>query len=256
MSDLKFSNGAIAFIDILGFKDAWNQHEPEKLITLLEEIVAKIKLDYKEGKDNAIKFLDSKEPQRTHAEELIRSGTLHSSILSDTFVIGVKSDDVFIALKDIGFSMISLMKRLFEENIFIRGAVSYGSYYSNVNQTVFIGEAVDDVAQWFGKLNMLGVMATPKTHYLIESNLRQIMAESTQSHLYINYNAPTKNGDLNINCLNWPTFSVKNTNMMCNLFSKQKAFDQNVFHKYENTLKFMDYSKNHSNAIADGGKNK
>jgi hypothetical protein len=243
MSDSKFTNGAIAFIDILGFKGIWNRRDPKGMIDILEAELKNVKSDYEERRNQSLQSIKTDTLEGALTVSMTKGITFHSSILSDTFVIGTKSNIPFIALTDVGFSISRLMLRLLQNDLFIRGAISYGPYYNNDDNTVFIGEAVDDVAQWFDKLNMIGVMATPKTHFLIESEGRPLMDMLKIPHLYRAYKAPLKNETLEINCLNWPAFALITEDNLRSRFSKQSAFGLDVFEKYKNTEDFFKWSK-------------
>lgn len=140
---------------------------------------------------------------------------------------------------------------------FLRGAVSFGEY--SQSGSTFIGPAIDDVASWYEATNWIGVVLTPKTNYLMDrfSNTA-VEIKGIQIIPYIKYHVPDNAGKTHhLYSVNWPAYleagyehipseeeEIKSKQWMFKMFSKQPAFNGAVLEKYENTLRFLEYSIN------------
>ena len=234
------NNGAIAFLDILGFKGLWKKIKPKVIIDLIKEAINEVKDSYKEPSLEQ-GWVNLKGP--------------YISVLSDTVVIAFeyKNQTCLIPLANVVYSV---MYNFFKNDIFMRGAISFGPYYHESG--IFLGEAVDDVAIWYEKFDWIGVCTTPKTSYLIEmiSSLK-IPNQQPEFDAYIRYDIPTKEKGItyNLHCLNlfeylrsgYSRFELEKSKLeaikfISHLFSKQGAINPDVARKYENTLRFAKFS--------------
>ena len=76
------------------------------------------------------------------------------------------------------------------DGIYLRGAISVGKFYQS--DSLIIGPAVDEAAEWLQTTEWIGVSTSPTAHYTIEK-----LAELNKTDLskrYIRYNVPTKIG--------------------------------------------------------------
>lgn len=61
-----------------------------------------------------------------------------------------------------------------EYNIFFRGAISYGSFTFSKSHSMVMGDAIDEVSNWYESTNWIGIILTPSAQcayeYMIETN--------------------------------------------------------------------------------------
>ena len=224
--------GAIAFLDILGFKGIW-QHRPEgDVLEMLLAVPELVKKTYK-----------APPPEKGWPS----AGEPEITLLSDTIIITIESEHPQTLL--LMCTIVSaILHHLLGHNTFARGAIGWGRYTQA--GPVFLGPAVDDVAMWYEAANWVGVITTPKTNYMIDRlGNRQFGANGQQVDPFIKYDVPLKSGkSIFLNVFNWPglmqtsyqTGSFRQT--MTEVFSEQDSIDGSVHEKYENTLKFIDHA--------------
>lgn len=232
--------GAIAFLDILGFKGIWQSREPDQVISILDNVVPRVTQKYQDN-------LQGQEIPFKMASPAV-------TILSDTVVLVIESDNP-LCLAILSSVILDLFDYFAEHGLFFRGAISYGAYVKK--GSTFIGPAIDDVATWYQVANWIGVIATPKTSYRIDRfsaltlRFRQI---DKAVPCFIKYQVPAKINPpyLYLNSLNWPGYletrlagvpngicgTLKN---MQGLFADQAPFNADVFQKYENTLQYVEF---------------
>jgi hypothetical protein len=227
--------GAIAFLDILGFKGIW-QHRPEQeILDMLLAVPELVKQTYKA-------------PPPDKGWPAV--GEPGVTILSDTVIITFESEHPQTLL--LMCTIISaILHHFLKHNIFARGAIGWGRYTQN--GPVFLGPAVDDVAMWYEAANWIGVITTPRTNYMIDRlGNRQFEANGKKVDPFIKYDVPLKSGKpILLNVFNWPGLmqtayvgegagNFRQT--MTGVFSVQDSIDASVHEKYEQTLKFIDHA--------------
>jgi hypothetical protein len=232
------NNGAIAFLDILGFKGMWQKEKPEKVLSIMQGVLKRVEKTYKQPPPEK-GWPESKGPDIT--------------ILSDTIVVGFRSEHP-ACLALIATVIYDLIHYFLEFNMFFRGAVGYGQYVQKGN--IFLGPVIDDVASWYQAANWIGVVSTPRTNYFIDRlSINPLVINSIFVPFYAKYDVPDKKGSTyRLNCLNWPAYlqaSCKNIpqqnkksevrQLIEKAFTKQYPFSANELEKYENTLKFIDF---------------
>jgi hypothetical protein len=239
--------GAVAFLDILGFKGIWQSRGADDVLSLLNSVPELVIQTYKQPPPEK-NWPESSEPSIT--------------ILSDTIVITIKSNEphCILLLVDI---INKILVEFHRNNIFLRGSVGYGEYIQSGN--TYIGPVIDDVAEWHEKADWIGIISTPKTNYLLDTfSTITFGVNNYKVASFLKYEVPIKgNLSANLYCLNWPGFMQASFNespqkglkskvriAMENLFSKQPEFNISVLKKYENTLNFIDYAVGF---IEDGG---
>ena len=104
------NNGAIAFLDILGFKGLWKRIEPKMIINLINGAIDEVKDSYKE-------------PSPKQGWVNLRGP--HISVLSDTLVIALEYENQ-ACLVPLANVVYRVMYNFFKNDIFIRGAISFG----------------------------------------------------------------------------------------------------------------------------------
>jgi len=231
-------NGAIAFLDILGFKGIWQRERSEKVSSIMQGVFERVEQTYKKPPPEK-KWPESEGPDIT--------------ILSDTIVIGFRSEHP-ACLMLIATVIYDLFNYFLEYNMFFRGAVSYGQYEQKGN--IFLGPTIDDVASWYQTADWIGVVSTPRTNYFIDRiAIKPLDINSIAVPFYAKYDVPDKKGATHhLNCLNWPAYlqaaykklptadeKSEVHQLFEKIFTEQNPFASDVLIKYDNTLKFIDF---------------
>jgi hypothetical protein len=232
--------GAIAFLDILGFKGIWQNREPHEVIDILDSVAPRVAQTFQKNLQGQTLPFKMESPVVT--------------ILSDTIVIVLKSDHPScIAIRS--SAILDLFDFFAQHRLFFRGAISYGHYIQK--GSTFIGPAIDDVAEWYNVADWIGVISTPKTSYRIDgfAALKLVLREIGNKDIpcFIKYQVPAKAEPLyfSLNSLNWPAYfetrlagvpdGVCGTlKTMRDFFADQAPFNAAVFQKFENTLRFVE----------------
>ena len=222
-------SGAIAFLDILGFKGIWASKSEDEILPLLLDIPKVALARYTKPSDDWPK---------TQAPEV--------TVLSDTIVVTIESDSP-LSLLLLCTIVCDIIVHLLKRQMFLRGAITWGAYTQS--GPVFLGPAIDDAAAWHERADWIGVITTPKASYLIERmGNKQFTSNGVPVEPFLKYEVPLKNGQtVSLNTFNWPgflnpTLSDKSKTLEDSLigcFSVQAPFDLEVQRKYENTLAFV-----------------
>lgn len=230
--------GAVAFLDILGFKGIWQKRRPEEILKLLHGVSDVVIKSYRHP------------PPESHWPA---SSPPVVTTLSDTVVIAIDSENeaCILLLANVLYTVI---QHFYKEQLFVRGALAWGKYLQE--QTTFIGPAIDDVAAWYEQADWIGVIATPKASYALDwIAATGVGVNNFTVEQFVKYDVPGKDrASYRLNAFNWPGYlqasfgempgvgKTKARSTMEGLFSKQDAFDASVLRKYENTLKFVDHA--------------
>lgn len=232
-------NGALAFLDILGFKGIWQRETPQKIISIISSVEQRVQDTYRK-------------PTSEKGWNVLSAPFV--TILSDTVVIGFEAEENPACLFLLGNILYNLIHDFFSYDLFFRGAIAYGHYIREGN--TFIGPAVDDVAEWYEVPDMIGVVTTPKCNYLVDTFTPVIMGVNKLSvPTFIKYDVPDKDNKTHrLNILNWPGYLQASYNeppetnkksrarkLIETIFARQPAFGAAVLRKYEHTLTFIDY---------------
>lgn len=229
--------GAVAFIDILGFKGIWQTRSESEILGLLTQVpvvIAKAHAGVRAGEGWA----------KIPPPDVV--------VLSDTIVVTLDSEEpqsLFI----LGNSVYMAMHHLFSGGLFVRGALGFGEYARS--ESTFLGPAIDDVASWYEVADWIGVITTPTTSFLIDrfSSPLEMGVNGFMVPQFIKWDVPGKGaGPFRLNAFNWPGYLQANFSelagdgkskarvFMESLFAKQAPFGASVLAKYENTLNFVD----------------
>ena len=143
MENEKITNGNcwVAYFDILGFKK------------LLED----------EIKNSSLKAF-----VQTHYIDILRKlkekgeywpDHIVYTWASDGFVLFTKDDKYFnCLLRSAGH----FFAELIQDRWCLRGAISFGEFYADTERSIFIGPALIDAYEYAEKLEMIGLVVTPK----------------------------------------------------------------------------------------------
>jgi len=235
--------GAIAFLDILGFKGIWTKMPPEQIIKIIKGIIAEL-----------LKSTKIVSNEKKHY------GNLDVTVISDTIIIEFMGETykttIFIA---------EVIQRIFfpflAKKLPIRGAVTFGTYYRSGN--IYVGPAIDDVAEWYNKANWMGVILTPSATMSLEAGYCDINFETLQKTLnkfWIKYPIPlkkflNKKNNITLYALNWPNHlifvkkgleksspKIKNKSsfsIILQILSEQGNVGPSICDKYDNTICFV-----------------
>ncbi len=224
--------GAVLFLDLLGFKGIWQSRTESEIVSLLTNVQSLVDKTFVE-------------PNATWPKCERPAAT----VLSDTIVVTIECAKPH-ALLLIGHIAIALINHFALKDIFLRGAVSFGPYYQE--GPVFLGPAIDDVATWYERADWIGVIATPRTNYILDGFTHtHIGVENFAISQFIKYAVPIKNGsNLEMNVFNWPIIYQEMRGpkqktvekFFRSIFANQSNFDERVMMKYENTLAFIRHS--------------
>jgi len=174
----------------------------------------------------------------------LKKENLEIAIISDTLIITFANNNPSVAIQIV--AMISseiIASMLFPEDydmqtkdnyfrLLLRGAIGFGTYCSGNN--MFIGEAIDDVAEWYEQHDLIGAIITPRARYLLNKQIgnRHIKEEMARRRL-VEYKLPTKNGKLKLMCVNWPVWYRDHINNEKGGFSKDSSeLKKNIFNAF------------------------
>lgn len=215
--------GVVTFIDVLGWKGIWNRYSDlNEPIHILKELIKTTREDI--------------ERLTTKAEKPF--GTKIDVIsVSDTIVLYSESSNIKLSVLHHSGVCILMMKKAFELGLFIRGAITYGSY-SNIDE-IFVGPAIDEVASWHEYADWVGVMVCPSVYLNLKS-----MEGFTEHEFLVEYDVPVKKGKVKTYAINWPEMykrNMKETKCIHSVFVEYGTSLPEIYSKYENTLQFYQH---------------
>ena len=150
--------GYILMLDVLGYR----------------EFVTKTKIDFpklwRELQEEVKKQRD------VIFKELNGSVIVDVLFVSDTIFIGVSTIDKNKQLEGLTIMfMIDLVKLIFKfslkNNVFFRGAISFGEYLFDLRLNLVMGNAVDEASEWYESTDWFGVILTPTAEYKYNSTI-------------------------------------------------------------------------------------
>lgn len=214
--------GAITMLDILGWKGIWERHE---------DPVGELK------KVRDITRINIEGTQQT----LIDCWKYHKNFstryltFSDTIVIinfGEPKETINFQICMTSAIIVNCIRN----GLPMRGAISYGDLY--VEDTIFMGPAVDEVAENHQKLQLIGCyLAKPMTKDFKVSYID-----------LIDYLIPMKNGKINGKLINWVDswinyygYSYEDLKKLLSVMEDSGLCAQNIREKYANTWDFIKY---------------
>jgi len=193
--------GYLIFADILGWKGVW------KKFSLTEE---------KMGVVNKLLNIRNKIENEIKSQNSICS----MNLISDTFIIYSQSFEMSKNLSK------KLMELCLENELPIRGAISYGECYNR--DTVYVGQAVDEAASWHDEGEEIGIFYTPSAKQEIINSDHDLPEDFIK----------LKSGEINTFFINW--YNKETKKKFDKLFSKIDKSSIKVYLKYLNTEKKFD----------------
>ena len=108
-------NGAIAFLDILGFKGNWKRREPEEILETIKDIQG-MAFTHVQGK-----LREGKQRYGLNIKDII--------MLYDTIVIEAEGDNFKNLMRSLSLVIQHTFLVFLQQKFPLRGAVSFGEYY-------------------------------------------------------------------------------------------------------------------------------
>ena len=229
------SQGLFTFMDVLGWKGVYYK-DPNAIEKLIEI--------YMGGKE----YIEKK-------QEINKDIKMELFIISDTIILLTYNKKLENDKKDLkkGLQLslhaeitAKIINKGISNNILIRGATSYGKYSFSENELIFMGEAIDEAAEWHENVDWCGVILTPKAQMELdlilnnEKNMDKIPKIIKKLREYwINYNKiPLKSRNVNLKyALKWS----KNKNHIISKLKESGPYTVNIAGKYLNTIEFIEY---------------
>lgn len=254
-TDLKLRKGAVVFIDAVGTKIVWTRSDPKKFIESWERIVNSFRRKA-EICNTAVDILrDGGYNCDEYPEYEVRA-------FSDTIILHLSYDinkypeqSTWITdhpLNSIGGELISpLYNAIVKEGIYLRGVISFGEFYAS--DSIIIGPAVEEAAEWYEQSEWFGVSTTPSATYSLEA-MNYLGKFNKKYNSFIKYDVPIKNDQkLTSYAVLWPQkecTALKKRNKKIFQETRQKLLDSFSFNrvigilselKYRNTLSFCQH---------------
>ena len=195
--------GYLIFADILGWKGIWKKQDKKDIANVTF----------------FIKNILEKEFDKEFNKEL-KEKKYSISLISDTFIVFSKEWELSNKLSK------KLIELCLENNLVIRGAISYGECYNK--DTVYVGQAVDEAASWHDEGEEIGIFCTPSAKQEIINNDYDLPEDFIK----------LKSGEINTFFINW--YNKETKKKFDELFSKIDKSSIKVYLKYLNTEKKFD----------------
>ena len=195
--------GYLIFADILGWKGIWKKQDKKDIANVTF----------------FIKNILEKEFDKEFDKEL-KEKKYSISLISDTFIVFSEEWELSNKISK------KLMELCLENELPIRGAISYGECYNR--DTVYVGQAVDEAASWHDEGEEIGIFCTPSAKQEIINNDYDLPEDFIK----------LKSGEINTFFINW--YNKETKKKFDELFSKIDKSSIKVYLKYLNTEKKFD----------------
>jgi hypothetical protein len=231
----RMQDGVVVFLDALGVKGIWARAEPEGVISSWEEVLKRL--------------YDS-------IKKLPRTGSVGDKKESLDYNIAAFSDTVIITLKctEDPAAHVPLVAKIVSDafffalvkGIYFRGVIAIGKFYQS--NTLVIGPAIDEAAEWYTQPEWMGVSTAPSASFGL---LRLEDQKADISKWFVKYDIPSKVGPQKGEwALAWPREALKNhestqgklttRGLILDTFAN-RPISVAAAQKYKNTLAFFDF---------------
>lgn len=181
----------------------------------------------------------------------VREGSVTTFTFNDTVLIVCRTADT-PTVEDVHF-FCELLRR-FEINslnggILFRGAFAIGTFYVDDLSNTVMGEAVTDAAAWYDSADWIGINATPKAAWIIDSLRGQ--AKRKMPAVLVDYDVPLRGAEtLATKAINWPkAFVVRGLRPLLDGSPREVLLQlltagripKGTESKYHNAIKFFDF---------------
>jgi hypothetical protein len=248
--------GVVVFLDAVGTKTVWSRNDPSDYMKSWENVLKAFRKEEKIYRETSDEFRGDDDYDFPALSVRAFSDTI---ILSFSHPIDKSEKNTFwqdcLKIETIGIILaLPLYKAIIEEGIYLRGAISFGEFY--ITDSMIIGPAVEEAAEWYEKPEWFGISTTPSATYGLE-----LLKEHghLSNEFFINYDVPMKNNQqLNSYALLWPEkypplnkdkehvnknkkMFQKSRKKLLESFSSRGLIGASSELKYKNTLAFFDY---------------
>jgi hypothetical protein len=217
--------GAVTFLDVLAWKGVW-QRQGDGAIELCEHVIELLRtvmtmFGDNEGQSWAGNFGGIKTSVRGLSNTIAISSigpaektlVYHSALLAMTFGIA------------------------FRKGIPLRGAVSFGDFLvkdqRDLDTTLLIGPAVDEVAAWYEAVEWIGAVLTPSSYF------RWPQEQAIDESYVVEYNVPVKGrGKHAMKCVNWLREFKDEKELANGFLGMASVVTPDIAAKYQNTFDF------------------
>lgn len=213
---------AVAFLDILGFKNMIKDNTLDEVIRKYELIIDQLQ--------GLIGFY--KEGDRYYNDNI------QYFIASDSIVV-IANEDNKEAYKDLIAFVFRFLQLSIAHEMPLRGGITYGEVYVNASRNIFLGQAIVDAVQLEGKQEWIGIAidSTATTRYS-EELLQDYLGPIFEVLLPM-YDVAMKRGEKKrCQVINW-RLNILAEKGIEGLFNTSEI--ENVQVKIDNTLKFAEY---------------
>jgi len=234
-------DGAITFLDVLGWKGIWTREVGAAPIAKLKRVIQAAR----EAVEPVLQeVLDHCKSSRGMTAENIRV-----ECISDTIVLiarGAPEPTLWVNARICQ----EIVCRSIEESIPVRGATCYGRYQADDEERIMVGPAVDEAASWHEELDWIGVVQTPCAHmYCVDSSI---------AGLVIYDQIPAKNVRCgSLYCVDWTgrwgDLHPEGARSLRSYFGSMGPLDTSIAGKYLNTLAFYEQAVNTKKATTPDG---
>ncbi len=224
-SEVKY--GGIAFVDVLGVKGIWARETPDSVIRKWKQTVS----DF----NDITKAIEGEGLGRVRPK--VRS-------FSDTIILTHESENPLEILGYMSLHLTYPFCHSLLQRIFLRGVISIGNYYESDSDSMVIGPAVDEAANWYERSDWFGISLAPSASFLLQKNVET----GGNAGWWIKYDIPNKTGvHDNSWALNWPPRLQGVMSMIPDTRNPTEAIydafsippiGPEVVSKYENTITF------------------
>lgn len=232
------SKGYVIMLDVLGFREYISKVGMSRFLDFWKELKVKV--------SHTCDLLENKVDI-----PLARFATI---FMSDTIVICVSSREDLNVLPEKLFPFVSLLLDdvfmfSFKQSIFFRGAISFGNIFCDMQESIAMGDALDEAYEWHESTDWIGVITTPSAKYALDRLfIKEPIGgffEKEISDNFIQYLPPYKSN------INFETYAYKWVKKSDDIISDGIQLSQilkllsnlkytiSITKKYENTIDFI-----------------
>jgi hypothetical protein len=231
----RMQDGVVVFLDALGVKGIWARAEPESVINSWEGVLKRL--------NESIK----KSPKTGSVGDKPEALNYNIAAFSDTVIITLKCTDDPAAHVPLVAKIVSdAFFFALVKGIYFRGVIAIGKFYQS--NTLVIGPAIDEAAEWYTQPEWMGVSTAPSASFGL-SRLEDQKADI--SKWFVKYDIPSKVGPQKSEwALAWPREAAKEPlvsekhlttrGLILDAFAT-RPISVAAAQKYKNTLAFYDF---------------
>jgi len=192
--------GLVSIIDVLGIKGSWKQARSVEIQEKWNDLLDSVKQRLGEEFNGRFKLL----------------------AFSDTIFITVESNDDKKTLLSFSDAMWRVIMDSIDNNMPIRGCFTLGEFYHK--DTLFLGSAIDEAAQYFEQPQWIGISAAPRANSKLDE-FRESDPESVNA-AYARTDLPLKSSvEQDAWGINWPRQCYREKNKMEDVEDMLKTID-------------------------------